>query len=569
MKHGQNRPYTGGNFRLNLLLWSSIYLLLIKIFLAAKYSTDTYFLFAGSYVQDVFIMLLLYLVSNRTGKHSKIVQKFAGAVYATVLMFFLIACRIYSKHVPDLMDFPVNIFGVQTGTANFLIEYFLEPAFIVEILSAAGALLLLSVYCSIRLRQGVARAGLMMITLLFILSLTGPLINPILNSVYNEISGRCSKSYGITPLGEKENMQKVHRDTFPEMIRETKGPTSNLLRYNKILVMVMESVNYHDFVEARKNESQDFINKYEDRMRSYQNYYSSNLDSYTGLLVMLNSVMIPYQAYVSEDRYHFVNNRSNLVREPKANGFHTFFLTSYGEQQKRFVPDFRDWQEVKCLEKFPESFTSVSSVKIERASEDLSVLTYLTKALRKNRKIFLFQELVFGHTREWKAKTGRGSIDYYNHYFQAVFDSLKKDNLSDSTLIVITSDHGPRQGQTNPENYRVPLIFWASDMEKSKQKSFLSHIDFKEILLHESGVSAPPVERQKLFTIGNSGNLHYGMIDHAGNYIFIDDRLGRVYTNQGQEEVRNFHSSFKNYRTCFDRLKRENQDSRDERFFKK
>ena len=72
-------------------------------------------------------------------------------------------------------------------------------------------------------------------------------------------------------------------------------------------------------------------------------------------------------------------------------------------------------------------------------------------------------------------KTGITPIDYYNNYFNKTVDELKRNNLLDSTLLVIVSDHGPRNKPYNTQNYHIPLLLYSNDMPgKNRQPVFFT-----------------------------------------------------------------------------------------------
>lgn len=555
MNHTDKVIEPENTFRLSLLIYSGVALMLMKVSSALNYAPDTCLLFVTSFFQDFFMMILLFLVFSGFSKVKKGSKRGVDLLYGLLLLLFLISCRIYSRHAPDLMDFPVNIFGVQTGTASFFIEYFLEPLFIIEMFVTTGILITASVFFPVNLKVKTQKMGFLTFALVFFVSLSGPHANPILYSVLDEATGRLTNRKDLGRL-DKVCLSKRTNDTlFKDLIKSSYGDSGFKPLYKRVLVLVMESINYKDFVEGYSYRKQDFVWSEHANILRYDKYYCTNLDSYTGLLVMLNALMIPYQAYVDPEKFDFVNQRSNLVRYFNAQGFKTIFLTSYGDQQRRFVPNLRDWNKVICLQEFPKNYTAVTSVKIERACEDLAVLPELMKALREKEHVFLFQEMVYGHTREWVAKKGMNPVAYYNYYFNCLYDSLGKGNLLDSTLIVITSDHGPRQGQTDPESYHVPLLFWAKNLKQENRSDFLAHIDFSDILFLNLFKYKLNIARSRIFTIGNSGNLHYGEIKDNGSFTFIYDRMNKVYSNMHGEQASRFQTNFALYRNTFDALK--------------
>jgi membrane-anchored protein YejM (alkaline phosphatase superfamily) len=260
---------------------------------------------------------------------------------------------------------------------------------------------------------------------------------------------------------------------------------------------------------------------------------------------------------VDEEKYSFVNKSNNLVRFFNRNGYSTFFVTSYGEQAFRFVPDLQEWTKVIVEENVEDNkeFACVTTNKIEKACEDFSVLAETIDVLRNNSRAFVFQEMVYGHTSEWTKKTGLKPIEYYNKYFNTFYRELEENNLIDNTLLIINSDHGPRINATDRKHYKVPLMFCARDIEHSNNADFLSHLSFKDILLETISDIKHSGNIKEIFTIGNSGELVYGKISANQKYIFINNRHLAVYTNTTSQEIEQFNKDYKNYLNYFESLK--------------
>jgi hypothetical protein len=380
----------------------------------------------------------------------------------------------------------------------------------------------------------------------FIVTSGRPNINPVISSVVSEVGSFFRKDYGIERISM--NREPVKSSGYADSVNpstDTIPPINS--PYKKIIVLVMESISYDEFFNHGKNDQQGDRNRIFDNCLQYTNYYTNNLDSYTSLIAMLHSTFVPFQAYVDESRYKFVNERNNLVRIFKQNGYRTLFLTSYGEQQKRFIPALKEWDEVVCMKQFPDNFVKVTSNKIESASEDRAVFGDLIRFVRDHDQAFVFQEMVYGHTAEWKSKTGIGTLDYYRQYFQALNDTLAASNLLEGSLIVITSDHGPRQDAQLAANYHVPLMLLTARPENTRVTSLCSHLDFREILLGVMSGKPMDIGRQKIWTVGNSGDYIYGMIGSAGQYVFVDNRTLSVESNMPEQEVRSFTVDFQQY----------------------
>lgn len=327
--------------------------------------------------------------------------------------------------------------------------------------------------------------------------------------------------------------------------------------YKRVIVLVMESVNYSDFMKKSTNSPNSFLNKHRTNIISFHNYHTLNLDSYTSLIAIINSIFVPYRAYADESRFLFVNNMNNLVRIFNVNGFFTLFITSYGRQQERFVPDIPEWSEkifMKDIEN-NKDFACITSTKIETACEDLAVMDDLMRTAKKDTLVFIFQEMVYGHTAGWKDKTGIETVDYYNNYFNLLVENLENQNLLDSTLIAVLADHGPRDDVYDEKNYRVPLLFFAKNISGKENNEFLSHLVFKDMLLNLISGRPDSIAATPVYTLGNSGELVYGCITPEGKYVFINNRMRYSKGNFNGAEILSFNKSFQEYLNYFEFLK--------------
>ncbi len=540
-------------FNLRLIFWITNILFFFKIFFAIKNISPQSFLYVVSFFQDTFLVITVYLIFEFfLTKFSKI-KKIITIFFYILLTLITLNSFLYTLFITDLLNFPINIFAIQTENISFFLSYFLNFSLILPVI----ALIALIVFLSIKFPKNINKKILLVFSILvlvvFLITIPRPSINPIIYSVTDEIKTIFKKSYGIKRLqnnqtginnsGNSKNFIKSF-DTIPHLT----------ISYDKIIVLVMESVNYNDFSNTNNYKTTSFYETNKSNCLIFNNYYTTNLDSYTSLLAMLNSVFIPYQAYTNENQYLFVNERPNLVSFFNSNNFKTLFLTSYGEQQKRFIPNLKEWTQVKCLTDFSEKYVCVTTNKIETACEDFAVFEDLINFVKSNEKVFVYQELVYGHTTEWLEKKKIGTLDYYSKFFQSIRDTLKNENLLEKTLIIVTSDHGPRQNAKLLSNYKVPLLLYSPNLKNRTYDNLLSHLDFKDILINTLTNKEICIANDYIYTIGNSGELDYGMITKSNNYVFINNRVLSVETNVDEKTVQQFNSDFQYYLNYFKTL---------------
>ncbi len=541
------------SFPFRLTINAFLALLLLKVYFFVTSQNQMNSIYLVSFVQDAFLIFVnyfLFVFSTR---------KFPKLFFFSRTLFFLfyflvgITSFLYTFFLFDFLSFPVNIFGITGDNISFFTEYFMDVSLMLTLFIGAGAMLAVSFFFPKKIKWNrLPVVVVIVLTLLFIPTILRPAINPIVYSLQEQIMLSATANSNISKLTlPVSDGSKVEQFRFLDKAFDT-IPKLNI-RYDRVVVLVMEGINYDEFTTKSLADVNSFINLHKQHTISFTNYHTLNLDSYTALIAMLNSIFVPYQAYVNEEKFVFVNKRNNLVRFFNANGFSTHFLTSYGEQQKRFVPDISEWTQVKCKDNIDGSsqYACITTNKIEYACEDLAVFNDLMTMLRNNHRAFVYQEMVYAHTTEWKAKTGIETIDYYNHYFNKVVDELRANNLLDGTLIVILSDHGPRTNAYNRENYHIPMMVFATDLQQDNKSKFLSHLDFKDILLELIAGKEFTPKQDPIYTVGHSGELIYGMIGSSGKFIFINNRLRHVNSNVPESEVARLNKSFQDYTNYF------------------
>lgn len=560
---GQTKPVN--NFQFRLTSNTLLLLLLLKIFYSAGSTLQgKMFLYLVSYIQDSFPFIVNYLafmlILRLKFQYSKLLAKIIFYINFIVLAAVSI---LYTPFIIDILSFPINIFAVESEVAAFFFQYFLNIRLIVIFLSGLIIIFSLSYFFPKKIKSKSLPVVIYsaIVAILFIITIGRPAINPLVYSVQDEIQYLMNPSTTDAKINKLASPASSNQsnNNFGFLDKRFDAIPITEIGYDKIVVLVMEGFNYEDFINESSKDSGSFYEKRKNQCQIYSNYHTLNLDSYTSLISMLNSIFVPHQAYVDEKKYSFINESANLVRFFNRNGFSTFFVTSYGEQQLRFVPDLREWTKVIVEENIEnnEEFACVSTNKIEKACEDFSVFAEIFDLLKNNSKAFIFQEMVYGHTAEWIEKTGLKPIEYYNKYFNAFYEELEKTNLLDSTLLIITSDHGPRINATDRRHYNIPLIFCARDIEHSTNDKFLSHLNFKDVLLETISGIKDSSDTKEMFTIGNSGELVYGRISEDQKYIFINNRNLAVHTNAASQEVEQFNKDYQNYLNYFEGIKTE------------
>jgi hypothetical protein len=318
---------------------------------------------------------------------------------------------------------------------------------------------------------------------------------------------------------------------------------SEPLTANHVFLIVLEGVTAADFENEFIKESK-FLARVSDRATYFHRYYATNLDSYTSLIAMLTSVQVPYRAYADESLYGAVNQTANLTRSLRDLGFFTLFVSTYAHQP--FVPTRNDWNRVMDRGDLPshEGWVSLGSSRMEAATEDRAALSTIVDAAAAHPKTFVLHELVYGHSTEWRAKTGQTQLAYYDVYLLDLLDRLEAKGLGSRSLFVIVSDHGDRAKASVAENYRVPLLVVGTHGLPGGDVEFRSHLDLERIVASYLTRSALPPPRKETHVVGSTERWVYGSIKADRDHLFIDDQTGAVLSSRGGPDASRLRDTF-------------------------
>lgn len=515
----------------------------------------------ASYFQDAaLIMLPGGLLAGARRLLPGGLKPLLGALFVAWALLLTAMSLAYTPLIPDILREPVNLFSLDLSIVTFSAGVFFSPLLLASALAFMGLLFALPVFFPRRLRptSPAVAAACVLHAVLFAASLARPAVSPLMYSLLDECESagrRLHNEYGIAKL--RPSPEAARGADYSSLFRRPGVALASQPCYRRVVVLVMESVDYDAFVARLWGPRSAFAAKVRGRGVLYTNYHCLNLESYTGLLTMLNGVFIPYRAYGDDSPFRFVNALDNLVRQLNASGFGTWFVSSYGAWQARFVPDAPDWSGI--LLKDPaknQGFISVDTNGIERATEDLAVLEDVVGLCRSPEPRFVFQEMVAGHAPVWKEKTGIEPLDYYDRYFAKLYARLEEERLTDGTLLVVTSDHGPRSGPSDPASYHLPLLLVAPDLTPGEEAAFLSHLDFADLLKARLGGTESVPLSGRIFTVGSTVDYVYGTVVADGSYAFVDDHSFRVRTNLPPGAVRAFQRELGGYLSFFEAQRR-------------
>jgi Sulfatase len=279
--------------------------------------------------------------------------------------------------------------------------------------------------------------------------------------------------------------------------------------YKKVLVFVMETMTAARLADEAKALKQDtlFVSG-RAHCHLFDRYFPNNQDSRTGMLDILGSRLIPYEAYRDADSeaYMGVAHLPSLLTPFQRWGYKTAFAVS--QTGLEVVVTDLPWDtlihlhdtELATLKKSKLCF---QPYEFENSCEDTALLPKVFDFIDHNERAFLFQEFIWGHAYEYNAASGRTNAEYYSSYVDQIIKHLIEKNLLEETLIVVTSDHGFRDKglQDQLAVYRIPLLFYSHSFTETHNSELLSHLDFKDLLFNEMQPKSVPIDHNPAILI--------------------------------------------------------------------
>lgn len=229
------------------------------------------------------------------------------------------------------------------------------------------------------------------------------------------------------------------------------------------------------------------------------------------------------------------------MRGHRSNGFGALFVSTYAYQP--FVPNLGDWDQSLGRRDLGDlgQWISVGPSRMEAATEDRAALPAIFEFMTAQPRSFVLAELVFGHSPEWRAKTGLAPLEHNDRYLSELWERLTDAGLSARTLLVVVSDHGDRS-RPEPENYRVPLLVLGEGQERGVDDALGLHLDLQGVIAgHLAGGSMPPARPAVTF-VGSTERWVYGILLAAREYGFLDEPAGRLLS--GNLAPRFVHEAF-------------------------
>ncbi|MBL8950745.1 MAG: sulfatase-like hydrolase/transferase [Myxococcaceae bacterium] len=326
----------------------------------------------------------------------------------------------------------------------------------------------------------------------------------------------------------------------PESLdRAPAGPVKLESHFKRVVVLVMEEVTLQHFVAARARVPDDnFFARIRPHEHVYSNVFATNMDSHTGVLALLGSRFVPYEAYKERDieRYKLLQQKRTLIDLMRENGYHSVFASAQvlGEG----IVDKMPWDEhILLTEPETKQLAAAGSVcvnpyRFEDGCEDGVMLPRLFERLERHEKLFWFQPTIWGHSNEYSLKTHKSDVQYYGEVLGRLVAFLEQKGLAEETLIVVVADHGRRTRGTEhlAQSYQIPLVLYAPGFERVENDALHSQLDLQDIIRAAmTGTEAELKPADVVLFIGQSYLSIVGAATREHDFMVIKNRRHAKY----------------------------------------
>jgi len=506
-----------------------------------------------AYLHDLLLLEILLLLLLVAGRMTANRNRLRRCWYMTgIIMLFTLGLllSIYPGCLAEFLAFPWNIFNVSGSTVSFFFTDYLGWRYLWPVLISSA----FATYSLLKWRWKPRPSTKLTVLAVSIIVMSLPTLfrsspHPLLYGIQQSL-----KEWFL--VGERE-VPPLVPPLKPSRIRPRLCPSplesADTFNYEYVIVVVFEGVEASRFEEEFFET--EFYKRIKDKSVYFSNYYTTNLDSYTSLIAMVTSVLVPFRAYTAPESYRNVNEAPNIVKALREHNFKTLFVTTY--YHLPFVPVPSAFDRVITAEDISDKgrWVEVGVSRMEAALEDRASISPIVEFIKSHKRTFVLHEMVFGHTPRWISKTGRHQCEYYAAYLAELFDLLDSAELAEKTLLVVVSDHGDRFAPADVESYHIPLLVSGTRIKPQTVSTFLSHLDFQQIVAHYLCGLDFPEERKEILTVGSTERWVYGRITRDGGYQFIDDLTGTVLSSRNSTEpvelYKQFQSQINDFATRF------------------
>ncbi len=519
-------------------------LVLLAIYKLVMFGFDRPLDFVANYVVEGLVTAVLWLVCIwLDSSPSRIWRAVSNGLFYTGIGVMFVANFLHTYFFGTAAERQVSLLEVNLGHLGFFFQ---------TVLPLTGLLTLLAMLIAVGLT---ARA---LAPRLEGLSLTWPrravALQACVVGAWVLAGGPRVPSPTVDIVNDLQEVLLHERVTFdartplagPLSVLDKSAPTPSSLAtpFKRVVVVVFETTNERTLrEETAQLPERSFLRKAGAHAHAYDRYYTSNQDSRTGMLGMLSSRFIPYDAYseVGREHYMHLSQRSSLVKLFGSFGYATAFAVS--QTVLELVVTEMPWDKKLNLSEAEANaahakFLCFRPYKFEHSCEDKVLLPKVVDFLSQHDRAFVYQEMIWGHAIEYNDASGKSNASYYSEYLDALTAALAERGLLDDTLIAVTADHGLRHKamQVEPTIGQVPLFFYATRLGPMQNHGLYSHLDFKDLLLHELVPGSPDVpDNPFVFVVGPTGTSFRSVVTREGGFLLFKERGEARYLLRHEE----------------------------------
>jgi len=498
---------------LKLLLFSLVSLFILKIFFIKQFDLILITTFFDILI-FVFIFFVFILFKNI----------FSKILFHVIYVFNFILFSFYYIFFYDVSQRGILISKIKLDSIIFVLKNIISLKLVFIVFLALFIVYFLSFFILKNKKLFLSSSFLKIFSLisiflfLFLILLFNLNYNPYADVVLN-----FKNSFSYIPLEDDSkdlSLFSNNSSIFPDSKLEVK--------YKKIILLIGEEWMFSSFVKDSQSLENNFFKRIKNDTHFYSNYHTSNQDSRTAIYTLLTSQFIPFEAYLDSTYSIYldkIKNSPSLVNYFNDNNYSTFFVVSSIEKPDIATPF--NWNEIITLKEDvynSNKYYCSSLFTYETSCEDLSIFEDVKEKIISDENIFLVQEFIYGHSYKHIIDTKKSRTQYYNEYFNNLYDFLEKESLLEDTLIIITSDHGSRayNEMISPEGYHIPFLVVSNNLDYLENNSLLSHLDFKDILYkYILGIDYIPNNESIMFTGGTNSDL-LGFITKENDFGIIN-----------------------------------------------
>jgi hypothetical protein len=549
------------NFLEKFILFTLLILLILKIIYIKDIS-----LIISTFIFEASIFILIKLLFD----HKNLLSRIFFFIF-TILNFLLLILNIY--FFQDIINRKYSLFNIDLNLVSFFFKDLLPLKLIILFILSLVLIIFLSKIVKIKIYVLQTKLNrklnfLILILLLLLIICLCPIIfnnfsHPYINT-FEDMFYYKEQSLDLYDANKLNSLLTTkHINAFNKNIVEY--PEDNV-KYKYILIFVGETVLEEDFNNHINNYKDSFFNNQLNNSIYFNNYYANNQDSRTAIMSMLTSIFIPYESYKGDWTNLYNNkiiNKKNLVDFFNIKDYNTTFVISSIETP--IVGKEYNWKHNINIKdsieynNFKENNICLHLLEYQHGCEDLVILPKIKKEIKNSNKLFLLQEMIFGHNKEYNIKKDIDSITYYENYILEIYSYLEQENKLDETLIIFIGDHGSKayENMKKRNSYKVPLIFINPNLKGEIDNSFYSHLDFKDLLFNNILENYnKDINNSFIYTIGATNSSFLTVIDKERNFILYDlDKDSVLATSKYAKDISYYYNLFYSYRNYFSSLK--------------